>query len=137
VDETLRLWSCRPGEADGVQQQEQDITAQRVAENDALFRRSNERIASVAAKIEAIEDHDLLPFLCECADLGCTEILRLRPAEYEAVRANPIRFINAHGHHVSAQGWARVVDEHERYSVVEKIGTAAEIAAALDPRAAE
>jgi hypothetical protein len=106
-------------------------SAERVARNDAAFREANEAIRSTA---ETWDMEGLLPVLCECADTSCTTILRLTPEEYEGVRADPRTFINAAGHHVSAQGWARVVAEHERYTVVEKVGEAAEIVEELDPR---
>ena len=107
-------------------------TAVRVAENDSRFRTSNERIAEVAARLEVFDPDELLPFLCECADLGCTEILRLSADEYEAVRESPVRFIHMHGHGERDLGWATVVEEQSRYTVVEKIGVAASVAAALD-----
>jgi hypothetical protein len=110
-------------------------TAERVARNDALLRDSNEKIDDVAKLLEGYEE-GLLPFLCECADVGCTEILQLTGAEYEAVRQHPTRFINVPGHHVAAQGWARVVEERGRYSIVEKIGEAADVVRELDPRSA-
>jgi hypothetical protein len=107
-----------------------DPQAQRVAENDAAFRRANESIELAAAE----SDVSLVPFICECAETTCTEILRLTLAEYEAVRANSRRFINAAGHHVSARGWAVPVEEHERYVVVEKVGDAGVMAEQLDQR---
>ena len=50
-------------------------------------------------------------------------------SEYEHVRQSPVHFINARGHEVNAEGWARVVDEFDRYTIVEKIDQAAEIVA--------
>ena len=111
-------------------------SAERVARNDAAFREANDQINDVAQSFDR-EDGELLPFLCECADVSCTEIVRLTPTEYEAVRREPTRFLNAHGHVRNAEGWARVVEEFDRYTVVEKIGEAGEIAAELDPRAEE
>ena len=108
-------------------------SAERVAHNDAAFREANERIQAVA-RAHDTEREDLIPMLCECADLSCTDILLLAPQEYEAVRRDPTHFINAHGHHQSAGPWARVVEEYERYAVVEKLGQAAEIVTDLDPR---
>jgi hypothetical protein len=75
-----------------------------------------------------------LPFLCECAEESCTTVLQLSLDEYEAVRAHPTHFINARGHAAHGQGWVRVLDEFDRYTVVEKVGEAAEIVAELDPR---
>jgi hypothetical protein len=115
-------------------QSERDPTAERVARNDAAFRDANERIRGVAAELE-LDDEGLLPFLCECADLGCTTVVQLSAAEYEEIRANPAWFLNALGHEVSAQGWAKVVRELDRFAIVEKIGDAGALAVELDPRA--
>jgi|ERR671912_2890349 hypothetical protein len=111
----------------------QQISAERVARNDARFREANEQLQEAAESL-GFEPDARTPYLCECADLGCTMVLQLTASEYERVRRNPVRFINAHGHERTAQGWARVVEEYEHYSVVEKVGEAAEIAAELDPR---
>jgi hypothetical protein len=113
-----------------------DPVAERVARNDATFRESNEEIARVARSFE-MEEEALLPVLCECADLTCTEVVQLTVREYEDVRRVPTWFINAHGHEASAQGWARVVVTFDRYAVVEKIGEAAEIVTELDPRSGD
>ena len=110
-----------------------DQLAERVARNDALFREANERIRSAAESME-LEHSEVLPFLCECADESCTTVLQLSHDEYEAVRAHPTHFINARGHAVHGRGWVRILDEFDRYTVVEKIGEAAEIVAELDPR---
>jgi hypothetical protein len=114
-------------------QEQRDPVAERVARNESIFREANERIRDVAASMH-VSESQLLPFLCECADENCTTILKLTGSEYEPVRQAPTLFINAKGHDVSGQGWARVVDEFERYSVIETLGDAAEIASELDPR---
>jgi hypothetical protein len=113
--------------------QQQTVSAERIARNDATFRDANERIR-VVAEATQLGDDALLPFLCECADLQCTTIVQLTGAEYEETRANPRWFVNAHGHQQSSHGWARVVEEFERYTLVEKIGEAGTIAEELDPR---
>jgi hypothetical protein len=111
--------------------EERDPVAERVAQNDAAFRDANEGIEQAA---DSIGVEGLLPFICECADTGCTALLRLTRKEYEEVRADPTRFINAHGHHTSARGWARVVETRPNFAIVTKIGDAAEIAVERDPR---
>ena len=63
------------------------VTEERIARNDALFRDANERIGAFAAQHELREDD--VPFICECADMGCHEIVRLPLNEYEKVRSNP------------------------------------------------
>ena len=115
-------------------QEQRDPLAERIALNDATFREANERIRGVAASMHLDDSGSLLPFICECADESCTTIIKLTGSEYESVRRVATLFINAKGHHVSAQGWARVVDESDRYSVVEKLDDAAEIVSELDPR---
>jgi len=114
-----------------------DPTAVKVARNDATFREANEKLSQVVEELGVGADGEPMPFLCECADAQCTTIVRVGLPEYEAVRASPVRFLNAHGHHASAQGWARVVEEFDRYTVVEKIGDAAKVVAELDPRSGE
>ena len=106
-----------------------DTSAERVARNDATFRAANEKIAAAAAD-RGVDG--LLPFICECADERCTEVIRLSPEEYAHVRSSPTTFANAIGHHLSAGPHARVVGEYERYSVVEKVGRAADVAADLE-----
>jgi hypothetical protein len=117
-------------------ERQRDTVAERVGRNDATFREANEEIRTFAASID-VDDTRQLPFLCECADLECTAVVRLTAEEYEAIRSNPRTFVNARGHEVNALGWARVVDERDRYTVVEKTGDAGEVAEELDPRASE
>lgn len=110
---------------------ETQTTAERVARNDAIFRDANERIRDAAREYAVTE---AVPFICECAAATCTEIVRLQLPEYEAVRADPVCFINAPGHHTSAQGWAEVVEHRDGYDLVKKVGQAAALVEALDPR---
>jgi hypothetical protein len=128
------LQARRSGETAVVQgAHHRDPVAERVARNDARFRESNEKLLAVSQSLDFGQD-ELLPFLCECADLECTTILQLTPREYEQVRRNSVHFINAESHEASAAGWARVVDEFDRYTIVEKVGDAGDLAAELDPR---
>lgn len=117
-------------------ERQRDTVAERVGRNDATFRKANEEIRAFAASIH-VDDARQLPFLCECADLECTAIVRLTAEEYEAIRSHPRTFVNVRGHERNALGWARVVDELDRYTVVEKIGDAGEVAEELDTRASE
>ena len=109
----------------------QDPVARRVAENQSRFRQANESINSIAQRA----DLPRIPFVCECANPRCLEIIKLSRAEYEAVRADGRRFLNAPGHEAAARGWAKVVERHLDFVVVEKVGEAGEITKALDPRA--
>jgi hypothetical protein len=107
-----------------------DPTAERVARNDAIFREANERIQAAAAGTNL----ELVPFICECADERCTQIVPMRLSDYERIRSDPRHFLNLPGHEASAHGWAEVIATGEHHVVVEKIGEAAELVEELDPR---
>jgi hypothetical protein len=107
------------------------LTAQRVAQNQARFREANEGIEQAALEYNADGG---LPFICECSDPKCVEILRVKLADYEAIRATSTHFIHAPGHHGADESWGSVIDRRDGYEVVEKVGDAAAIAEALDPR---
>jgi len=100
---------------------------QRVAMNEATFRKVNEGMK------DGQGDSGLLSFVCECGRLHCTRIIQLAREEYEAIRANPRRFAVVDGHELPEV--EVVVDRHDRYLVVEKIGAPeAEIVEQTDPR---
>ena len=102
------------------------IQTTKVARNQALWREVNERIKAVAETSAEVQ------FLCECASLDCAKTLTLSMAEYERIRSSPVRFPIAPGHVYPEV--ESLVEENERYAVVEKKGEAGEIAAELDPR---
>ena len=95
------------------------------AKNQSLFREVNEQIKGVTHMT-------YIEFLCECADMDCTEIIALTSEEYEEVRRYPERFPVKHGHQLG--DIEQVVGEYERYVVVEKIELAADVARKLNPR---
>jgi hypothetical protein len=107
-----------------------DLRADRAARNEALFRRVNERVEEVNRAFDPILDD--ADFVCECADVECMDRIRMTLEAYEAVRAEPTRFVVKPGHVLPAE--ERVVEELRGYIVVEKIGHAGERAAELDPR---
>jgi len=102
------------------------------ARNQALFRDVNERIQDVATDFRVTDEAS---FVCECADIGCTQMVSLTLTEYEHVRINPRRFAVLPDHVDPAI--ERLVEQNDRYVVVEKIGAAAKVAERLDPRVAE
>ena len=107
-----------------------DSRQQRVAKNEALFRRVNERIEEIN---EAVADASESDFLCECGDDDCTSPVSLTLAEYEEVRRDPTHFVIAHGHDVIDV--EKVIRETDRYAVVKKFaGEAERIAVETDPR---
>ena len=103
---------------------------ERLARNEAFFREVNERVRDAGTYEGA--DEDVYEFFCECAQADCLERVRLPLAAYEAVRAEPRRFIIAPGHDVPAI--EHVVSEGAQAAIVEKNGTAGKVAEALDSR---
>ena len=99
--------------------------------NQARFREANEEIEprAVVAGVE------MVPFICECANPDCTKIIRVTTQEYEAVRADPVLFLNAPSHEAYSGKYAEVVSENSRFVVTRKMGDAAPIVKSLDPRA--
>jgi hypothetical protein len=98
------------------------------ARNQALWRHVNERIGAL------IDDAQNPEFICECAQLDCTEKLQMTIAEYEAVRESPRRFPIAPGHQF--EEFEHVIEENDRFMIVEKDGKAGEMAEKLDARQA-
>ena len=89
------------------------MTSTEDAVNERLFREANEAI-------QRHRDSDpdaLLVFLCECSDLTCSDDIALTSGEYANVRGDELRFAVATGHETDGE---RVVDEFDRYIVVEK-----------------
>src|SRR4051812_46277834 len=105
---------------------------ERLARNETVFREINERIHGAVAGHPA--DGHVYEYLCECSDASCVERVRLLTDEYEAIRSDPRRFVLAPGHAIASI--EVVVDARPEHLVVEKVGSAGEVAEALDPRAA-
>ena len=102
------------------------------ARNETTFREMNEWT------MEANDERGGIPrpmdfYLCECSDAGCTEPIHLTRPEYEAVRAESIRFAIALNHENPELD--RVLSENSRFATVEKFSrVGAQIARASDPR---
>jgi hypothetical protein len=126
------------GEQHGTDASTAGLSAERIGRNDAIFRKANEAIAEAADDAEVDEQ---VPFICECADPACTEIIRMSVEEYSEIRSDPRHFLNAPGHQGASQGWGQVIEEGDGYVVVAKIGPAGEVAEQLegepDPATAE
>jgi hypothetical protein len=100
----------------------------RKAQNEALFREANEEIRRVQLDLGLADRR--MPFICECDDETCREILRLTAEEYERVRAGGTLFFVAPEHPTEG----RIVERRDGYCISRKEGPAAEIAEAADPR---
>jgi hypothetical protein len=105
-----------------------NMEKERRARNEALFREVNERVQELTGDDGSV----LAGFVCECSRQGCTHLLQVTHAQYEAVRENPKRFLVLLGHEDAKVD--RVVERHDGYLVVEKFGVASDLVIEEDPR---
>jgi hypothetical protein len=98
----------------------------RIAHNEALFREQNSLLA-VDFGQRYLRDEPL-PFLCECADGHCTRTILLTLDEYSELRSHPAWFAVLAGHELDTP-LEQVVDDYDRYRVIEKLGGLAELVA--------
>ncbi len=106
-----------------------DESQARLGANEAVFRQVNEGIER--GQWPGEEDSPI-SFRCECAQLGCNELLELSVNGYESVRANPRRFIVVPGH--QRPDIEHVIDVRPGYVIVEKRDQAGTVAEETDPR---
>ncbi len=78
------------------------------------------------------EEDTPVGFRCECARLGCNQLIELSVREYEEIRAHPRRFVVVPGH--ESHDVERVIEAGPRYVIVEKRALAGEVAERSDPR---
>ena len=100
-----------------------------MGKSESRFRTVNEGIDAGRGLSDASHP---VQFVCECGQLGCTEVIELTITEYEQVRRSGRRFVVVPGH-VNPEV-ERVVVEAGDHVVVEKFGEAADAAEASDPR---
>ena len=101
--------------------------------NETRSRQTNEWIEAANDRFGA--EHPMDEYRCECSDVMCADVVSLTRVEYEAVRADGLRFFIA-AHHENPELDGLIV-EHERYSIVQKLpGEPARIAFNSDPRKA-
>jgi hypothetical protein len=107
---------------------------ERLAQNEALFREVNERVAEVATHFIEVETKgEAVEFTCECGRRDCAEPIAMTVAEYQAIRAESTRFAVLPEHELPEV--ETVVERHPTYVVVEKRDAdAQEIARETDPR---
>ena len=126
VEEAL---SHRPAPADERDlRRARELGGIRIAENEAFFRSLNEALADKSV----LSDDALIAFLCECGDEDCIDAIALTRGEYEAVRSEPTLFAIKPRH--EQPEIERVLERHERYDVIEKLGATAAVAEETDPR---
>ena len=75
---------------------------------------ANEEIRETQVRL-GLGESRRLPFLCECADVECRDLLLLTPEEYAVARARPSRCIVAQGHPYEG----RIIDRGPGYVITE------------------
>ena len=103
------------------------LSAERSAKNEARFREINEELEQKRIELLGDVDDRPTPFLCECEDMACTEVLAISLPEYETARGTRRRFLICPGHVADN---AEVVARRETFWLVEKQGEAGRIAEA-------
>ena len=99
---------------------------ERLAENEAIFREVNERVAEVSTKFGL----EALSAVCECSNAGCMERFELERSAYADLRSSGDRFAVVPGH--EEPDVERTVDRGEGYLIIEKVGAGAEVAERTD-----
>lgn len=105
------------------------VTEQRQIQNEAVFRKMNERtteslkqfnqMARENDQLDLVNSEDTdLHFYCECSDENCHERVVLSSNEYETVHADRKKFVLKPGH--QAVAIETVVARKNGYSVVKK-----------------
>lgn len=107
-------------------------SVEQAARNEATFRLANERLERKAVELGFGEAST--PYLCECEEPACTKVVELTREEYESVRAHPKRFVMVSGHQESLD---RVIQEKDRFMIIQKSGEEGELVAESDPRSSE
>jgi hypothetical protein len=102
---------------------------QQIATNESAFRDVNEGIARGQWPGEQDAPSG---YRCECARLGCNELIELTPREYEEIRSHPRRFVVLPGHEIGDVETA--VEKRDGYWVIEKLDEAGRAADAADSR---
>jgi hypothetical protein len=89
--------------------------------NELRFREANEAIEE--RRVELGVD-GRVPYLCECGEAECRELVRLSASEYHSARVSNRHFLLLDGHPYRS---GSIVKQHDGYVVVEKDGEAAEV----------
>ena len=92
----------------------------------ALRREVNERQRGLTAD-EPVE------FTCECSNPDCDEFVSLTGDEYEYIRRVPNRLVVRIGH-VDPTSERVIIEEPDRFQVLEKFGPGEDVVSHLDPR---
>ena len=105
----------------------------KLRENEALFRKRNERVQSALKQDFNSREYEQsnIHFYCECPDPSCKVRIVLSPAEYEEIHTKRKRFAVAPGH--QQPRIEEVVRKTDSYYIVEKFKRPPEDPSTLNP----
>jgi hypothetical protein len=106
-----------------------DERAKRLARNEDRFREANERLEQAVAA-GGTANGGRVEFLCECADLDCTESVAMTLTDYRRLRSDATWFAVRPGHEV--EDVEQVVARGDGYLIVAKRADAGREAERLD-----
>jgi hypothetical protein len=90
-----------------------ELTKTRLVHNEVLFRSINDHVLAVEEQYGSRHGG----FLCECADVKCSQFVVLHLDEYQRIHADSRRFFVVPGHERTEV--QTVVERHPGYLVVE------------------
>ncbi len=108
------------------------MNAIETGKHQALSREVNERVRDINEPVEQVGG--VVEFVCECAQPGCSEHLRMSLSDYEEIRRVPTHFAVAAGMEHVFPDVERIFAKRDGYFVVETFGQAGVAAIKLDPR---
>ena len=88
---------------------------QAAIEIEKTFRSANKSIVDVAAELDV---GGRVPFLCECSDTSCRDVIRMPWAEFAALHRHGELYVVVPGHELLEV--EQLVAESKTYNVVEK-----------------
>jgi hypothetical protein len=93
----------------------------RLAENELIFKKRNERIKARVEKLlnQMDETAMKIQFYCECSNEDCRKKIAITPQDYELIHKNARHFLIAGGHNIETV--ENVIEKAETYWVVEKM----------------
>ena len=108
-----------------------DEQTRRIGQNQALFRRVNEKLEDVNQAFALVTE--TFDIVCECGDIDCMERIAMPVDVYERIRSNPNHFVVVPAHGRGAV--EHVVEAHPTWEVIEKrTPEARNLATETDPR---
>jgi hypothetical protein len=88
----------------------------RLEKNQESFRNANQKLGNIVG--DKVGRQETIPFLCECPDDECLDVVSVSLTEYERIHSHPDRYIVVKGHPTSPG--ERMVEERDGYWIVEK-----------------